>query len=180
MADATQTTRTEMELQGREDEVTSKTIIALYEDILEAYCIGARSAGDRHELADLMRVHLEGRGCVVEKRGTRGKNAFRGVRHSYLLVTDAPNGMPRLTPVIIDTAFRDLFDIARHSPRYAEVFDAIPEVLVRTPPALRAYVIRLCDEMGRSFLETGLSVPPARQARNMLWRWDEGLRSRTG
>ena len=161
------------EMRPGGDDVTARTR-ALCRDVVDAYRQALRDVGDvedRQGVMDLMRVQLESQEYAVRKETRWGRNGFRGVRHSFLVVTASPGGTLGSAPVIIDAAFKDLFDIARHSPRYAAVFDEIPELFVHTPSALRKHVVRLCWEMELSFYQTGLSVPPIRQPHNMLWRW---------
>lgn len=147
--------------------------LTLYGHAIEAYCSAQPSAGPEEVRRHVLR-RLKERAYGVRAETRRCRNMFRGIAHAFLVVTHAPDGVAFEEPILVDPGFKDLFDIARHSPHYEEVFEAIPEVYVGTGRQLRDRVVLLCWEMEKSFYATGLSTPAMRRAENMLCRWGVG------
>lgn len=75
------------------------------------------------------------------------------------------------TRCIIDPCFREQFEIAHATPRYAAVLEALPAVYVGPEDRMPALVELLCTEMSLAFKAQNVLLPPWRQAKSMLSKW---------
>lgn len=73
--------------------------------------------------------------------------------------------------IFVDPTFRDQFDIAHKTPRYAAVLEALPAVFVCHSSRIQALVELLCAEMSLAFHSTGNVLPPWRYTKSMLSKW---------
>jgi len=124
--------------------------------------------------------------------GGWGGNCLRNLRHSFLAVTlngssnsnnTATAAASALTnnatasasaspcTVLVDPRFRDQFEIAHPTPRYARIVAEVPSELVAPADRLSKAVELLCAEMAVAFAATGTPVPPWRQAAAMMSKW---------
>ena len=145
----------------------------------------AAKRGEEHltvaELADTLRKL----GYSVKIRtalgGGWGGACLRNLRHSFLAVTlTSPNAAPpatttttstTTTTVLVDPRFREQFEIAHATPRYARILTEVPPELVTPTDRLSKAVELLCTEMAIAFAATGTPVPPWRQTAAMLSKW---------
>ena len=72
---------------------------------------------------------------------------------------------------LVDPKFREQFEIAHASPRYAAVLAAAPADFVGTEERIVPLVELLCAEMSAAFRAAGATLPPWRQAGAMLSKW---------
>ncbi|KAH7623944.1 hypothetical protein Ndes2526B_g01194 [Nannochloris sp. 'desiccata'] len=123
--------------------------------------------------------------------GGWGGNCLRNLRHSFLAVTltgssnsnNTAAGSAALTnsstatsstspcTVLVDPRFREQFEIAHPTPRYARILAEVPAELVAPADRLSKAVELLCTEMAVAFAATGTPVPPWRQAAAMMSKW---------
>jgi uncharacterized protein (TIGR01615 family) len=73
--------------------------------------------------------------------------------------------------IIVDPTFRDQFAIAHPSARYAAVLDSLPAVYVGHAGRIPQLVELLCAEMSLAFHAAGIVLPPWRQTKSMLSKW---------
>ncbi|KAL4436638.1 hypothetical protein ABPG75_003777 [Micractinium tetrahymenae] len=101
--------------------------------------------------------------------GGSGGACLRSLRHSFLTVSVAgPSGA---LSYVLDPRFREQFEIAHATPRYARVLAAVGPEVVSSQDRLNKVVELLCSEMARAFAETGTPLPPWRQHAAMLSKW---------
>jgi uncharacterized protein (TIGR01615 family) len=120
--------------------------------------------------------------------GGWGGSCLRNLRHSFLAVTlsgssnsnntaaAAAVAAPSATAsapctVLVDPRFREQFEIAHPTPRYARILAEVPAELVAPADRLSKAVELLCTEMAVAFAATGTPVPPWRQAAAMMSKW---------
>lgn len=122
--------------------------------------------------------------------GGWGGSCLRNLRHSFLAVTLTGNSNSNNTAasapikntavaaassspctVLVDPRFREQFEIAHPTPRYARILAEVPAELVAPPERLSQAVDLLCSEMAVAFAATGTPVPPWRQAAAMMSKW---------
>ena len=72
---------------------------------------------------------------------------------------------------LVDPKFREQFEIAHASARYAAVLAAAPADFVGTEERIVPLVELLCAEMSAAFRAAGATLPPWRQAGAMLSKW---------
>ena len=72
---------------------------------------------------------------------------------------------------LVDPKFREQFEIAHASPRYAAVLAAAPADFVGTEERIVPLVELMCAEMSAAFRAAGATLPPWRQAGAMLSKW---------
>jgi uncharacterized protein (TIGR01615 family) len=101
--------------------------------------------------------------------GGGGGECLRNLRHTFLYCT--VEGMMSRMNYIIDPKFKEQFEIAHPTERYQKVLDAIPREFVGTEDRITALVEVLCGEMKEAFEQTGVTLPPWRQAGSMLSKW---------
>ena len=161
----------------------------------------AKRGAEHLELADTLRRLGYPVKLRTALGGGWGGACLRNLRHSFLAVTLAPPAAITLlnstnnnnkntlvggggarsgfhtaassptTTVLVDPRFRDQFEIAHATPRYARILAEVPSELVLPPERLTAAVELLCGEMARAFAATGTPVPPWRQQAAMLSKW---------
>jgi uncharacterized protein (TIGR01615 family) len=124
------------------------------------------------ELAEMLRKL----GYAVKIRtalgGGWGGACLRNLRHSFLAVTLPPTGPGEdSTTILVDPRFRDQFEIAHATPRYARVLATVPAEAVLPPDRVSQLVEILCAEIAAAFAETGTPLPPWRQTAAMLSKW---------
>lgn len=106
--------------------------------------------------------------------GGWGGACLRNLRHSFLAVTLNPGSAstsPTTTTVLVDPRFREQFEIAHPTPRYARILAEVSGELVAPAERLSKAVDLLCAEMAVAFATTGTPVPPWRQPAAMLSKW---------
>ncbi len=69
---------------------------------------------------------------------------------------------------VVDPKFKEQFEIAKPTPRYAAVLEVLPEVLVLPEVNIVPLVNFLCAEIGLAFRANGSVLPPWRHAGSML------------
>jgi len=122
------------------------------------------------ELAEGVADHLRRRGCTVRLGSSRGGNgpaALRNLKHTCVWAV-APGG----GRVLVDPSFRAQFLIGRPTPTYEAVLAEVPEAFVGRFTRLERLVNVLCEHMSASFQDAGLSLPPWRNVRSLLSKWD--------
>lgn len=126
---------------------------------------------DVHQLAErLQRV-----GYAVKVRtalgGGWGGECLRNLRHTFLTCSLFTHSAMEFKQYIIDPKFREQFEIAQPTKRYARIMEAVPEDFVGTEEQVEAVVGLLCAEIATAFKQQGASLPPWRQAAAMLSKW---------
>eukprot|EP00887_Chlorella_sp_A99_P007486 scaffold2.g7486.t1 len=103
--------------------------------------------------------------------GGGGGACLRNLRHSFITcAVQGPSGA--CVEYVVDPRFREQFEIAHATGRYAAALAALGPELVSTPDRLGKVVELLCCEMARAFAETGTPLPPWRQYAAMLSKWE--------
>jgi uncharacterized protein (TIGR01615 family) len=127
------------------------------------------------ELAGTLRRLGYGVKLRVALGGGWGGACLRNLRHAFLAV-QLPGGSEKGgggadAEVLVDPRFREQFEIAHATPRYARLLEALAPEAAAPPARLAAAVGLLCAEMARAFAETGTPLPPWRQAAAMHSKW---------
>ena len=73
--------------------------------------------------------------------------------------------------LIVDIDFKSQFELARPTPTYKELTDALPSIFIGTEEKLNKIVSVLCSAAKQSFIEAGLHVPPWRTTTYMQSKW---------
>ncbi|XVE83324.1 hypothetical protein DITRI_Ditri16bG0079700 [Diplodiscus trichospermus] len=73
--------------------------------------------------------------------------------------------------LIVDTDFKSQFELARPTPTYKQLTDALPSIFVGTEGKLNKIISVLCSAAKQSFREAGLHVPPWRTTTYMQSKW---------
>lgn len=104
----------------------------------------------------------------------RPKEAFAGGtrRHSYVLIDDPSEpGFSGDGAVIVEPRLRQLVEIARPTPEFAALLDALPETFVGGPRQLETLVAAISVALQASFAASGLPLPPWRTEQAILAHW---------
>lgn len=113
-------------------------------------------------------------GCGIKIRtalgGGWGGECLRNLRHTFLNCSlQGPGGV--VTQYIVDTRFKEQFEIAHATPRYQRVLAALPRDFVGSEEHMVWLVEFLCEEMSAAFKAAGTALPPWRQAASMMSKW---------
>ncbi|XVE86563.1 hypothetical protein DITRI_Ditri18aG0043200 [Diplodiscus trichospermus] len=73
--------------------------------------------------------------------------------------------------LIVDIDFKSQFEVARPTPSYKELTDALPSIFVGTEDKLKNIISVLCSAAKQSFRDAGLHVPPWRTTAYMHSKW---------
>lgn len=103
--------------------------------------------------------------------GGWGGACLRNLRHSFLTVC-VENADGTVQSFIVDPRFKDQFQIAHSTERYAAVLAILDSEVVLPQDRLTKVVELLCNEMARSFQDCNATLPPWRQCSAMLSKWD--------
>ncbi|GMI67842.1 hypothetical protein like AT4G14620 [Hibiscus trionum] len=91
--------------------------------------------------------------CWVTSSGCPAGN------YEYIqIVTETENG--DTVRLIVDIDFKSQFELARPSPTYKELTDALPSIFVGSEGKLKNIISVVCSAAKQSFREAGLHVPP--------------------
>ncbi|KAL4366824.1 hypothetical protein GQ457_05G015700 [Hibiscus cannabinus] len=85
------------------------------------------------------------------------------------IVTEKENGDTER--FIVDIDFKSQFELARPSPTYKELTDALPSIFVGSEEKLKSVISVVCSAAKQSFREAGLHVPPWRTTTYMHSKW---------
>lgn len=102
--------------------------------------------------------------------GGTGGECLRNLRHTFLSVTSS-NGFSTSPRFIVDLNFKEQFEIAQPTERYAKLLAAVPAEFVGTEDRISLLVTFLCREISTAFKAHGKTLPPWRQADSMLSKW---------
>ncbi|KAE8706869.1 Ribosomal protein L17 family protein [Hibiscus syriacus] len=72
---------------------------------------------------------------------------------------------------IVDIDFKSQFELARPSPTYKELTDALPSIFVGSGEKLRNVISVVCSAAKQSFREAGLHLPPWRTTTYVHSKW---------
>jgi uncharacterized protein (TIGR01615 family) len=109
--------------------------------------------------------------------GGAGGQCLRNLRHCCLVLQrpqaagNSSSSSSSIDSIIVDPTFRDQFAIAHPSARYAAVLDSLPAVFVGHAGRIPQLVELLCAEMSLAFHAAGIVLPPWRQTKSMLSKW---------
>jgi len=101
---------------------------------------------------------------------------FYNLRHEYVVVdfdfgrVDEDDDVRG--EVLVETRFREHFEVPRRSASYARLLESVPTLFVGTRARLECAVRLLCSEMHASLRGAGLDVPPWRTFRAILSKWN--------
>lgn len=122
------------------------------------------------ELADRLRTL----GYSVRVRtalGTTGApvdgDCLLNLRHQFLTIILPDLGVR--AEAIVDPRFAEQFAVARSTPRYAAILEALPDAYVGTD--IKPVVEFLCGELAAAFKESGSTLPPWRNTSALLSKW---------
>eukprot|EP00877_Chromochloris_zofingiensis_P013493 jgi/Chrzof1/8398/Cz03g09060.t1 len=117
---------------------------------------------------------LKQRGYAVTIRhclgGGDGDSCLKNLRHSFLSCCPG-NAAGCQTRYIIDPHFREQFQIAHPSARYASILEALPAAYVGPEDRIPPLVELLCWEMSLAFKAAGSLLPPWRHVQSMMSKW---------
>lgn len=103
--------------------------------------------------------------------GGDGQDCLKNLRHTFLTCT-APGVLePCRKQYVVDPLFKEQFEIAKPSQRYATLLAALPDVFVGPEENIIPLVSFLSAELAASFKATGAVLPPWRQTASMLSKW---------
>ncbi|KAK3028866.1 hypothetical protein RJ639_038551 [Escallonia herrerae] len=94
-----------------------------------------------------------------------------GYEYIDVMMKDEGDGTNEATRLIIDMDFRSQFEIARATPLYAELKNALPSIFVGTEGKLNKIISLLCTAAKQSLRESGLLIAPWRKASYMRSKW---------
>ncbi|KAM1348205.1 hypothetical protein ACFX2F_002403 [Malus domestica] len=77
----------------------------------------------------------------------------------------------KVTRLIVDIDFRSQFEVARPTQNYKQLKDTLPTIFVGTEEKLDKIISLLCSAAKQSLRESGLHIPPWRQASYMQSKW---------
>ncbi|KAL0369313.1 UNVERIFIED_CONTAM: hypothetical protein Scaly_1150200 [Sesamum calycinum] len=81
------------------------------------------------------------------------------------------SGCKEVIRVIVDIDFRTQFEVARPTPDYQQLTNALPMVFVGTEEKLERLISFVCSAAKHSLRERGLHIPPWRKASYMHSKW---------
>ncbi|EOX92478.1 hypothetical protein QUC31_003656 [Theobroma cacao] len=97
-----------------------------------------------------------------------------GGDYEYIaIVVENENGTDTVR-LIVDIDFKSQFELARPTPTYKELTDALPSIFVGSEEKLNKIISVLCSAAKQSFREAGLHVPPWRTSTYMKSKWLSG------
>eukprot|EP00475_Leptophrys_vorax_P036065 TRINITY_DN6027_c0_g1_i2.p1 TRINITY_DN6027_c0_g1~~TRINITY_DN6027_c0_g1_i2.p1 ORF type:complete len:359 (-),score=15.05 TRINITY_DN6027_c0_g1_i2:243-1199(-) len=73
--------------------------------------------------------------------------------------------------VVVDVAFRQQFEVARPTPRYAELLAQLPTVFVGVRQRLRPLVTAMATALNLSLQTSGMDVAPWRRVKYLTSKW---------
>ncbi|XP_022751993.1 uncharacterized protein LOC111300630 [Durio zibethinus] len=73
--------------------------------------------------------------------------------------------------LLVDIDFKSQFELARPTPTYKQLTDALPSIFVGTEEKLKKIISVLCSAAKQSIREAGLHVPPWRTTTYMQSKW---------
>lgn len=82
-----------------------------------------------------------------------------------------PAGCDDSSQRIVDLAFREQFVIASPTAAYSRVLEALPEVFVGTPAALKSIADIMASEISTSFSLKKMPIPPWRRVHALYSKW---------
>ncbi|KAK9037627.1 hypothetical protein V6N11_022531 [Hibiscus sabdariffa] len=85
------------------------------------------------------------------------------------IVTENESG--ETVRLVVDIDFKSQFELARPSPTYKELTDALPSIFVGGEEKLKNIISVVCSAAKHSFREAGLHVPPWRTSAYMHSKW---------
>jgi uncharacterized protein (TIGR01615 family) len=146
---------------------------------VESACQSLLSQGARVCAAGLGQLLSSNMGYAVSLReslgGGAGGQCLRNLRHCCLVLqrpqAAGNSSSGSIDSIIVDPTFRDQFAIAHPSARYAAVLDSLPAVFVGHAGRIPQLVELLCAEMSLAFHAAGIVLPPWRQTKSMLSKW---------
>jgi uncharacterized protein (TIGR01615 family) len=152
---------------------------------VESACQSLLSQGARVCAAGLGQLLSSNMGYAVSLReslgGGAGGQCLRNLRHCCLVLQrphsashtagNSSSSSVSINSIIVDPTFRDQFAIAHPSARYAAVLDSLPAVFVGHAGRIPQLVELLCAEMSLAFHAAGIVLPPWRQTKSMLSKW---------
>lgn len=102
--------------------------------------------------------------------GGAGGECLRNLRHTFLCCSPSQT-VKSGGWFVVDMHFREQFEIAHPTARYAAVLSAVPEILVVGEAKVAPLVETMCQEMARAFKQQNEVLPPWRQVGSMLSKW---------
>ncbi|GJP68740.1 hypothetical protein CLOP_g25404 [Closterium sp. NIES-67] len=110
----------------------------------------------------------------ARQQETEQQNAQQSTVQWTALSTQLPAQPCLLLPtqrVVVDVAFRQQFEVARPTPRYAELLSQLPSVFVGGRQRLKPLVTALATAMNLSLQSSGISIAPWRRTKYLLSKW---------
>lgn len=97
---------------------------------------------------------------------------FRG-EYEYVdvMMRDQINGCDETMRLIVDIDFKTQFELARPTPNYQELINALPHIFVGTQDKLEKLISFVCTAAKHSLTERGLHIPPWRKQSYMHSKW---------
>ncbi|KAL0365945.1 UNVERIFIED_CONTAM: hypothetical protein Sradi_3484600 [Sesamum radiatum] len=97
---------------------------------------------------------------------------FKGeYEYVEVMMREKMNGCKEVTRVIVDIDFRTQFELARPTPDYQQLTNALPMVFVGSEEKLEKLISLICSAAKQSLRERGLHIPPWRKASYMHSKW---------
>ncbi|KAL4376943.1 hypothetical protein GQ457_02G017540 [Hibiscus cannabinus] len=102
--------------------------------------------------------------------GLLPRDALLVCDYEYMeIVTENESG--ETVRLVVDIDFKSQFELARPSPTYKELTDALPSIFVGGEEKLKNIISVVCSAAKHSFREAGLHVPPWRTSAYMHSKW---------
>ncbi|XP_073020475.1 uncharacterized protein [Primulina eburnea] len=88
-----------------------------------------------------------------------------------VVMIDKDGGSEREVRLIVDLDFRTEFTLARPTPNYEQLRDALPLIFVGIEEKIDKLVSLVCSAAKQSLTERGLHIPPWRKESHMKSKW---------
>lgn len=101
--------------------------------------------------------------------GGGGNECLRNLRHRFL--TCRMQGAQGQSNFVVDPCFKEQFEIAHVTPRYACILAEVPAAFIGTEEQIIALVEVMSKEISLAFQQSGATLPPWRHTASMLSKW---------
>ncbi|KAL5982635.1 hypothetical protein ACLOJK_016710 [Asimina triloba] len=162
---------------GREDERlrqrarVTKAEMEVLEDVLKWLAeMGSERKGGRVKERLMMGLRSDGYDAFLCQFSGVASMRRLGGDYEYIdIVMMDANGHP--IRLIVDTDFKSQFELARPTLSYTQIFNTLPSIFVGNEEKLINIVALLSSAAKQSLKESGLHIPPWRQASYMQSKW---------
>ena len=118
-------------------------------------------------------AHLASLGYAARAVQAGRSSVALSLKHTFVAVEHAGDDR---ADVIVEPHLRSHFQISRPSLLYSRLVEELPDEFVGSGDALSRLCFFIGDQMGTSFQEKGMTVPPWRNVHSLLTKWNLGDR----